>query len=296
MSRRYCFTWNNYTDNDRVKLEAFYNEHCKYLVYGEEIGESGTPHLQGFFTCDKTKRLPALKKYFGNQVHFEVAKATSIRAAQYCKKGQQPHSEWEEEGPDGPRYGEDALVTEFGTPPTQGKRTDLNAVSAAIKEGTSIQAIAEEFPEQYIKFGRGIRDLKLVLEKPYNHDSLRGLWYVGPPGAGKSRKAREDNPDAYLKAQNKWFDGYNGEDVIILDDLDTPTLGHHLKIWADRYACTGETKGGTIHLRHKQFIVTSNYTIESLWPEDEEIQKALNRRFKVIKFSTPFNWMETDHN
>lgn len=45
-----------------------------------------------------------------------------------------------------------------------------------------------------------------------------------------------------------------------MDDLDFEggdKLGHYLKIWADKWACTGETKGGTIPLNHHRFIVTS---------------------------------------
>ena len=81
-------------------------------------------------------------------------------------------------------------------------------------------------------------------------DNVRGEWYWGEPGTGKSRAARANFPDAYLKAQNKWWDGYTGQQYVILDDLDTDVLGHYLKIWADRYACTGEVKGGTIPLFH----------------------------------------------
>jgi hypothetical protein len=116
--------------------------------------------------------------------------------------------------------------------------------------------------------------LALIPIEPYHHDDLRGIWYHGKPGAGKSRKALEDNPGAFRKAQNKWFDGYRGEKVIILDDLDKyggDKLAHYLKIWADRYACTGEIKGSTVNLAHVSFIVTSNYTPEQLWPEDEEL-------------------------
>ena len=128
-----------------------------------------------------------------------------------------------------------------------------------------------------------------MLEKAVSHSDVRGIWYWGPPGTGKSRRAREENPDAFIKSQNKWFDGYQGEDAILLDDFDHGgvSLGHLLKIWTDRYACFGEIKGSTVPLRHTKFIITSNYDIETLWPDQKDMQEALIRRFKIVRFDLP---------
>ena len=122
-----------------------------------------------------------------------------------------------------------------------------------------------------------------LLQEPYDHDDVRGEWVFGPPGSGKSRYARSfTNP--FLKAQNKWWDGYNGEETVVLDDMDSDCLGHFLKIWADRYACTGEIKGGTVQLRHKRFIITSNYPIDHFWDKGTEMYQAISRRFTLNKF------------
>lgn len=49
-----------------------------------------------------------------------------------------------------------------------------------------------------------------------------------------------------MKLCNKWWDGYQGQENVIMDDIgqEHKCLGQQLKIWADRYACVLETKGG----------------------------------------------------
>lgn len=71
----------------------------------------------------------------------------------------------------------------------------------------------------------------------------------------------------------------------MLDDFDKGgvCLGHYLKIWADKYACTGEVKGATVPLNHEKFIITSNYTPAQLWPEEPEMLEAITRRFELIE-------------
>lgn len=59
---------------------------------------------------------------------------------------------------------------------------------------------------------------------------------------------------------NKWWDGYSGEKVVILDDIDDRhnVLAHHLKLWANDYApFIGESKGGALAPDYDVFIVTS---------------------------------------
>lgn len=261
MSKRYCFTWNNYDEETIKTLEEFAKTRCLYLIYGKEVGESGTPHLQGFCTFKSNQRIVALKKSLGAAPHFEAAKGTSLQAANYCKK--------------------DGDFIEFGEAPTPGKRSDLSLLADAVRNGSSLSVVAEIDPATYIRNYRGLANYQALQQKDYTHDKVRGIWYYGPPGTGKSHDARGLSDSLYIKSQNKWFDGYAGETHILLDDLDNNCLGHHLKIWADKYACSGEIKGGTVKLCHTTLIVTSNYSIDELWKDDDVMAAAIKRRFIV---------------
>ena len=44
-----CFTYNNYTEADIIRIQGCIGQRgISYICYGREVGEQGTPHLQGY--------------------------------------------------------------------------------------------------------------------------------------------------------------------------------------------------------------------------------------------------------
>lgn len=41
-----------------------------------------------------------------------------------------------------------------------------------------------------------------------NLDTLESEWHWGPTGTGKSRSVRNKWPDAFIKSNDIWWDGY----------------------------------------------------------------------------------------
>ena len=65
---------------------------CRYLVYGKEIGEQGTPHLQGYVEHKEALTFSAFNKRLGLKKGGPFAscgnrKGSPKEAAGYCKKG-----------------------------------------------------------------------------------------------------------------------------------------------------------------------------------------------------------------
>ena len=125
-----------------------------------------------------------------------------------------------------------------------------------------------------------------------------GVWYYGKTGVGKTRLAIKDyGDDLYRKmANNKWWDSYQGESNVLLDDLDKSHhyMGYYLKIWTDRYAFLAEVKGSSRPIRPKKIIVTSNYHPRDIWDDTTTLDPIL-RRFRVVNVVTVFEELGLTH-
>lgn len=83
--KRWCFTLNNYSENDKILLTEKFNSSKDLYIIGEEIGESGTPHLQGYVNFSNKIRLTALKK-INPKIHWEKCKGSEEDNIKYCSK------------------------------------------------------------------------------------------------------------------------------------------------------------------------------------------------------------------
>lgn len=82
-SRKWCFTLNNYTEQDKKFLTQKLANY-KYVA-GFEIGEKGTPHIQGYIESKNAIRFNTLKKIIP-KAHFEKARGTTKQNYDYCTK------------------------------------------------------------------------------------------------------------------------------------------------------------------------------------------------------------------
>lgn len=116
------------------------------------------------------------------------------------------------------------------------------------------------------------------------------LVYWGPTGTGKTRTAWERGGlDAYPKVPStKFWDGYQGQETVIIDEFRGDIGISNLLRWFDRYPCLVEIKGSSTVLSAKLFIVTSNLHPRDWYPTlDANTYEALERRLEIIHVPFP---------
>lgn len=240
---------------------------CRYLIYGKEIApETGTPHLQGYISFRAAKTLSAARRILPG-CHLTVARGSGAQNKEYCSKGGDVYERGDL--PLDPAAGGLAEKARWVDTWNAARNGDLESIPADIRVRyyTTLKKIGADY-----------------MPKVGDLESTCGLWIYGESGSGKTRTVRAAYPDAYLKPRTKWWDGYQGEDVVLCDDVDkfNVALGGSFKDWADFCPFIGEIKGTSVQIRPKKFIVTSQYRIEDIW-QDEETRVALNRRFVFVE-------------
>jgi hypothetical protein len=139
---RFVFTLNNYTTDEHAFLLEF--KDCRYITFGREVGESGTPHLQGFVVFHDRVSLSTAKRRLGStRSHLEGARGSSLQATTYCHK--------------------DGDFHEYGSYATsQGRRTDIETYVGWL-EGLDVVPTPDEicgaFPVLWVRYSRGMLDV-----------------------------------------------------------------------------------------------------------------------------------------
>ena len=82
-AKRWFFTLNNYTEKELCSIVPI-QDLCKHMIVGKEVGEGGTPHLQGFINLLVKKRPMSLG--LSPRIHWEKAKGNNEENLIYCSK------------------------------------------------------------------------------------------------------------------------------------------------------------------------------------------------------------------
>lgn len=269
----WVFTLNNY-DEEEISNITKNLEEAVYGIFAKEIAPTtGTPHLQGFVHLRRRCHLSTIKRLLGDRAHVEVARGSDGQNREYCIKG--------------------GDYREFGDIPSKKRTRDEHARNfnqlADARGHRGVVEFADSNPGLFAFNGYALQRNYLATKLPMDRPDIHVDWFHGPPGVGKSRRAHEMYPEAYIKdPRTKWWNGYMLEKEVIIDDFGPQGIDiNHLLRWFDRYKCTIETKGGMCPLYAVKFVVTSNFTPEEVFTDNMGVPHkqipALMRRINVTE-------------
>lgn len=267
--RWWSFTLNA-TEEDTLehpRLEV--GDDVAYYIYQLERGEAGRRHFQGALRLTRPQGMTWVKRLLGDRAHVEVARDPQ-KLVQYCRKAEtRIEGPWE--------AGEVVGV----------KRSRRDEMARAVVTGRSLADVAAEDPGTFVSCYKGLTELQSLRDRPV-YRNAKTFVLQGSTGIGKSLAASKLFPNAYrlFNAVAPWFDGYAGEDCIIIEEMGPDMMSiDFFKQLTDCYKMRLPVKGSSVWNDAKTIIITTNYGHVGHWyPKATEANlSALLRRLTWIR-------------
>jgi len=217
---------------------------CELVGQQERCATTNKLHWQFMVTYKAKCTLTAALLDFPAGTHLEPTMSKAAR--QYCLK--------DETSVPGTRFA-------WGKPKVTRKR-----------DWTMVWELAAQGRQEEIEAGirfihqRRIQEVRALHLVPQFRQLVNVLVWWGVPGSGKSYRAHANYPGAYWKSCDKWWDTYQGEKVVIVDDFAGEWTFQYWKRITDKYPLRVEYKGGTVGAQWDTIIFTSNQHPHSWWP------------------------------
>lgn len=290
-------SWQTEMPTDRLTASK---DIIKYVIWQYEICPStDRPHIQVYIEMKNPCSMDAMKRLFGdNTIHCKfITYGNRERCRDYHMKEETRDTSRADGG--GP------FEFEWGEWAVQGARNDIYKVRDAIDRGDHMTDIAREHFDVTCKYPRGVamyKQLTVQIKGESIRPTLVHLYY-GVSGGGKTRAAIKEarraagrNKVYVLEKSSEtgsvWWDNYEGEEEIIMDDMYDWMHVNNLLRWLDIYPCKLPIKGGFSHLCAKNIWITSNMPVKDwVTPSGQRFQPehvvAIMRRIHVIKHFAP---------
>ncbi len=261
---------------DYKKIYKNYKDIVRFVGWGREIcPKTNREHYQAWIQLVNKKTMGGVKRLLGSKaVHVERMYASVEALDKYCQK--------------------DGNYQSIGKYITMGARSDMEYMKKLIEDGCSEEDMWNTNFQLTTQYGNRFMKYKQIIDKKKTREfrKVEVILHKGATGTGKTRNAVESCTEhPYIirgkKVGKEWWDGYDGEKEIVIDEYNNNISCDALLSLLDGYQLMIPFKGGYTYARWTKVYITTN--LEELHMNAlEEHQAALARRItKTVVFRKP---------
>ncbi len=225
-------------------------------MYGlETCPKTGRKHHQGWVQFEKPLALSAVKKKLGlKTAHFEIMRGSCAESEEYCEK--------------------DGEVTRFGKFISMGERVDVEEIRVLLSDSSdsfSMKSVADANFPLFLRHKNAMFVYRSMVEqslrRPYR--IVQTVVLAGKTRCGKTRLASEYQPYMICGFNLQWWDGYQGERVLCIDDFVSKNTRVELMLrLLDGHQMRIPIKGSFTYAAWDKVIITTNQ-VKGLYTDGE---------------------------